>query len=153
MEIHSATRVNVRTYASRVSRIESQLRLWKVLFALPILALIILFCGGSKFLEDIPRLVKAQTGFMVSDKEGRTRIFLGVDDDGEWGLHFMDENGAKRLALGSNDVLWKERQKSWGLVVLDKQNGWSFQVCSGGPVQRFAFLRGRRGAAVRWSKP
>ncbi len=113
----------------RIYRIESQLRLWKVLFALPILALIILFCGGSKFLEDIPRLVKAQTGFMVSDKEGRTRIFLGVDADGEWGLHFMDENGAKRLALGSNDVLWKERRKSWGLVVLDKQNGWSFHGC------------------------
>ena len=113
----------------RIYRIESQLRLWKVLFALPILALVILFCGGSKFLEDIPRLVKAQSGFMVSDKEGRMRIFLGVDDAGECGLHFMDENGVKRLALGSNDVLLKNKQKNWGLVVVDKQNDYSFQGC------------------------
>jgi hypothetical protein len=110
----------------RIYRIESQLRLWKVLFALPILALVILFCGGSKLLEDIPQLVKAQTGFMVSDKEGRMRIFLGVDDAGEWGLHFMDENGVQKLALGFSE---KDKQKSWGLMVLEKQNDYSFHGC------------------------
>jgi hypothetical protein len=110
----------------RIYRIESQLRLWKALFALPIVALVILFCGGSKLLEDIPQLVKAQTGFMVSDKEGRTRIFLGVDDAGQWGLHFMDEKGAHRLALGINQ---KDKLKSWGLMVRDEQNDYSFHGC------------------------
>ena len=59
-----------------VQRLDRELRLWKRCGALLFLMAVGAFCAGSRYAQDIPDVVAAKKGFVVTDKNGQIRSYL-----------------------------------------------------------------------------
>ena len=99
-----------------VQRLDRELRLWKRCGALLFLMAVGAFCAGSRYAQDIPDVVAAKKGFVVTDKNGQIRSYFGFEEDGRVGMYLTDRMGKKRVGLGVNP-----QDDGYGVVVYDKE--------------------------------
>jgi hypothetical protein len=100
-----------------VEGLKRDLRLWKVATVSLAIPVLLMFCAGSAIFEDVPDFVTARRGFVVTDKKGDTRSFLGIEDDGRVGFHLLDEKGNKKIGLAVDP-----KGDGYGVVIYDGDN-------------------------------
>jgi hypothetical protein len=99
-----------------VRRLQGEVRLWKRLVSLLLVAVTMFICSGSKFFEGVPNVVTAREGFALTDREGRVRAFLGFDArDGKVGLGLFDEKGNALTELSIN-----KNMDDYGIYIRDR---------------------------------
>ena len=97
------TQTRVECAEARLHKVESELRLIKRLLFVGASSFLIAALAGAGLLSRVPQHVEASEGFVLRDRQGQTRAFLGFEPHGTPTLLFFDKNNTKaRIAIAAN---------------------------------------------------